>query len=310
LKNDGNGYFSDVTKEVNIDLLKPGMITDALWTDCNGDGLVDLILVGKWMPIRIFLNSGSNLEELVGQNWMKDSKGWWNGISPGDFDHDGDMDYIVGNFGLNSEIKASGNEPVSIYAQDFDNNGSLDAIMCYYINGENYPLYSKYDLASQIKNIDDMYPDYKSYADKTITDIFSKEMLQEALVVTATNFSSSYLENKGNNQFELSPLPLPAQLSPVYGIHTEDFNNDGNLDMILAGNFFGSRIRFGRYDANKGVLFLGDGHGQFEEVSNIQSGIFIDGEVRDITQVKLASGKEMLVFTINNDSLYIFEKSR
>jgi len=310
LKNDGKGYFTDVTGEMSEDLLNPGMVTDALWTDSNGDGLEDLILVGEWMPVRLFLNSGSNLEELTGQNWMKNSKGWWNRIVPGDFDQDGDIDYIAGNFGLNSEIKASVNEPVSLYSQDFDNNGLLDAIFCFYINGENYPIYSKHELASQIEAIDEIYPDFKSYADQTITDIFSEEILQEGVVLTANNFSSSYLENKGNNQFELSPLPFTAQLSPVYGIETGDFNNDGFLDMILAGNFFGTRIRFGRYDANKGVVLLGDGHGYFKDVPNYQSGLYIRGEVRDIAPLKLASGLEILLFAINNDSLQIYQKQK
>jgi hypothetical protein len=310
LKNNGKGYFTDVTRDMNTDLLYPGLITDALWTDFSGDGQVDLVLVGEWIPIRLFINTGSNLEELSGQTWMKDSKGWWNRIVPGDFDHDGDMDYVAGNFGLNSEIKASVNEPVSLYSQDFDNNGLLDAILCFYINGGNYPIYSKHELASQIEEINKIYPDFKSYADQTITEIFPEEILQEGDVLTANNFSSSYLENKGNNQFELSPLPLTAQLSPVYGIETGDFNGDGFLDMILAGNFFGTRIRFGRYDANKGVVLLGDGHGHFKDVPNYQSGLYIRGEVRDIAPLKLASGLEILLFATNNDSLQIYQKQK
>ncbi len=136
LKNDGKGNFTDVTEEKNADLLNPGMVTDALWTDFSGDGLSDLILVGEWMPIRLFLNTGSKMEELTGQNWMPDSRGWWNSIGSGDFDQDGDMDYLLGNFGLNFEIKPTPEEPVSIYAKDFDNNGSLDAVMSSFIKGK------------------------------------------------------------------------------------------------------------------------------------------------------------------------------
>ncbi len=309
LENDGRGNFHDVTEEKNADLLNPGMVTDALWTDFSGDGLPDLILVGEWIPVRLFLNSGSTLAEITGQNWMPDSRGWWNSIGSGDFDKDGDNDYLLGNFGLNFEIKPTPDEPVSIYAKDFDNNGSLDAVMSSFIKGENYPIYPKDDLGSQIPEIYNRYPSYGSYADQTISDIFSEEELRNSLLLQANTFSSSYLENLGNNQFTLSDLPLQAQLAPVNSMRSDDFNNDGNLDILLVGNFFGSRIQYGRLDANKGLLMLGDGKGNFTEVPNKESGLFINGEVRDIARVRLATGKELLLFTLNNDSLQLYQIS-
>jgi hypothetical protein len=309
LENDGRGYFQDVTEAKNVDLLNPGMVTDALWTDFSGDGLVDLILVGKWMPVRLFLNSGSTLEEIRGQNWMPDSRGWWNSIGSGDFDQDGDTDYLLGNMGLNFEVKPTPQEPVSIYAKDFDNNGSLDAVMTYFINGKNYPMYPKDDLASQIPEMNNRYPSYESYADQTISDIFSEKELNNSLLLQANTFSSSYLANLGNNQFDLTDLSLAVQLSPVNSMRSDDYNNDGHLDLLLAGNFFGSRIQFGRLDANKGLLLLGDGKGNFQEVPNSKSGLFINGEVRDIAQVRLASGKDLLLFTLNNDSLRLYQIS-
>ncbi|MCD6597306.1 MAG: VCBS repeat-containing protein [Bacteroidales bacterium] len=309
LENDGKGHFKDVTKEKNIDLLNPGMVRDAIWTDFSGDGLVDLILAGEWMPLRLFENTGSKLNEITGQNWMKDSKGWWNSICSGDFDQDGDTDYVFGNLGLNFQFKPTPDEPVSIYARDFDENGSLDAIMCSYINGKNYPIYPKDDLSEQIPDINKRYPDYESYANQTISDIYSENDLKNAMVLEANNFSSSLLENLGNNQFKLSKLPLAAQLSPIYSIKSGDFNSDGHLDLLLAGNFFGMRINFGRMDANKGLVLLGDGKGNFKELPNNKSGLFINGEVKDIALVGLGSGKEMLTFTINNDSLRLYQKS-
>ena len=214
---------------------------------------------------------------------------------------------LVGNLGLNSRIKVSVYEPATIYAKDFDNNGSIDAIMCYYIQGKSYPFYSKDDLQTQIPFIKKKYPSYESYASQTITDIFTPEELKDALVLKATVFASCYMENKGNNQFELSPLPREAQYSPIYAYLPGDYNNDGNPDMILAGNFFGTRIKFGEYDANKGLLLAGNGKGDFYSSVLILKVVYIlDGEVRDIEDVRLASGKDILVFALNNDSVRLY----
>jgi hypothetical protein len=277
-----------------------------VWTDFNGDKRLDLIIVGEWMGIRAFQNDGKSLAEISDKCGLKNTEGWWNTIISEDFDLDGDMDYVIGNLGQNSQVKASVTEPATIYAKDFDNNGLVDAVMCYYIQGKSYPLYGKDDLQKQIPFIKKKYPTYESYASQAITDIFSTEDLKDALVLKASIFSTCYLENKGNNQFELIPLPLEAQYSPIYGIWPGDYNMDGNPDMILAGNFFGTRIKFGEYDANKGLLLIGNGKGKFEAQSDIQSGFYINGEVRDIAELKLASGKDILIFALNNDSARLY----
>ena len=168
-------------------------------------------------------------------------------------------------------------------------------------------MYPKDDLASQIPEINNKYPSYDSYADQTITDIFSEKELNNTLLLQANTFSSSYLENLGNNLFDLSDLPFAAQLSPVNSMRPDDYNSDGYLDVLLAGNFFGSRIQFGRLDANKGLLLLGDGKGNFQEVPNFKSGLFINGEVRDIARVRLEPGKDIILFTLNNDSLRLYK---
>jgi len=309
LKNDGTGRFQDATEELNPELLRPGMVTDALWTDFNKDELPDLILVGEWMAVRLFQNTGTGFEELEGQEWMERSEGWWNTIESGDFDNDGDIDYVLGNTGKNFQIKPTPEEPATIYASDFDNNGSLDGVMCYYIKGRNAPLYSKLDLESQLPDLGKKYPDHQSFADQTITDIFPAELLENALRLKATNLSSSYLENLGNMQFGLSDLPVAAQLSPIYSIVSGDYNGDRNMDLILAGNFYGSRLKFGHLDANRGVVLLGNGDGSFVSVPNHKSGLFLDGEVRDVTQISLSPGKEILIFAPNNDSLQIYLRS-
>ena len=306
LENDGRGSFLDVTEKLNPDLQRPGMVTDALWTDFNKDELPDLILVGEWMAVRLFLNTGTGFEELEGQEWMQRSEGWWNSIESGDFDKDGDTDYVLGNLGKNFQIKPTPGEPATIYASDFDNNGSLDGIMCYYIKGRNAPLYSKLDLEAQLSLIGKKYPDHQSFANETINDIFPEEVLNNALLLKVTNPASSYLENLGNNQFSLSELPLDAQLSPIYCMSSADYNHDGNLDLILVGNFYGSRLKFGHLDSNRGVVLLGKGDGSFVSLPNQQSGLFLDGEVRDMARLGLSSGKELLIFAPNSDSLQLY----
>ena len=306
LQNDGRGYFTDVTEQYSSQLLKPGMITDAIWTDFNGDSKTDLIVVGEWMGIRAFKNEGGRLTEISDQAGLKNSEGWWNTITAGDFDNDGDTDYVAGNLGLNSQIKVSDKEPASIYARDFDNNGSIDPVMCFYIQGISYPFYPKDDIQTQMSFIKKKFPTYESYANQTITGIFSQEELKGALVLKASKFESCYIENKGDGQFELLPLPREAQFSTVNSILTGDYNNDGNIDMILGGNFFGSRIQFGEYDASKGLLLTGDGKGKFKVEDNSESGFYIEGEVRDIADITLGANEKILIFALNNDSARLY----
>jgi hypothetical protein len=306
LENNGKGYFKDVTEKYNKSLMNPGMVTDAVWTDFNGDKLTDLIIVGEWMKIRIFQNTGNDLTEITDQCGLKDSEGWWNTIVADDFNKDGRMDYVIGNLGLNSQIKASVSEPATIFARDFDNNGTMDAVMCYYIQGKSYPFYAKDDLEAQMPFIEKKYPTYESYTKQTINDIFPPEELKDALVLKASVFASCRLENKGDNRFELTPLPREAQYSPVYAIKPGDFNNDGKADLILAGNFSGTRIKFGEYDAIKGLMLSWNGRDNFSVWDDTRSGFNIRGEVRDIEEIRLASGKVILVFALNNDSARIY----
>ncbi|SOE22361.1 Repeat domain-containing protein [Spirosomataceae bacterium TFI 002] len=303
LQNDGKGNFKNVSSTILPDAKQLGMVTDATWTDFNGDGKQDLIVVGEFMAIQAFENKGGVLKRVADNSGLENTEGWWNSIKSGDFDNDGDMDYILGNFGLNSQLKASVKEPITLIAKDFDGNGTLDPILCSYNMGESYPVFSKDDMSNQLTFLKSKYVSYSEFADKRITDMFSASDLKDAIQLKANTLASGYLENLGNNKFKLHELPFLSQIAPVYGISIQDFNNDKNLDVILAGNFYGTRVKYGRYDASKGTVLLGNGKGQFNALSNIESGIDLQGEMRDINSVKTVGGKRILIFARNNGPL-------
>ena len=307
LQNNGKGIFTDITNDVNSTISEIGMVTDAIWADYNMDSEMDLIIVGEWMGVKVFSGENGKLVDVSNAAGLKNTEGWWNKISAADFDKDGDIDFVIGNFGQNSQLKTSIDEPVRIYAGDFDNNGSIDPILCSYSLGKEYPELSKDDLAGQLSSIKSKYVKYEDYANAEVSNIFGQEALNSALKLETKNFNTSYLENMGDGTFKLKKLPVVTQYAPVYGIHISDYNMDGNLDILMAGNFYGTRVKYGRYDANKGVCLLGDGRGNFSAVSSAVSGIRIDGEVRDIIDVKIASGGKLLILAKNNEAIQVYK---
>ncbi|MDG1028368.1 MAG: VCBS repeat-containing protein [Flavobacteriaceae bacterium] len=308
LQNNGIGVFQDVTESIAIGLKNIGMVSDALWTDFNGDNLPDLMLVGEWMPLTLFINQNGNFENISERVGFKNSEGWWNAIEQGDFDHDGDMDYVAGNFGLNSQLKTSVKYPIGIYAKDYDNNGSVDPILSCYDEGKNYPVFSKDDIQQQLTILKNRFVKYNEYAGLTIDQVFTPKELEGAKVLYAKNFETSYIENLGNGQFKISALPKESQFSPIHGLSLGDFNQDGNLDVLLGGNFTASRVKFGHYDAIKGICFLGDGRGQFSYLDASESGLMVSGEVRDIQKITSPNGEKYFVFSRNNNTPKIYKQ--
>jgi hypothetical protein len=303
--------FTDVTDEVAPGLKNIGMVCDAIWTDFDNDGWTDLIVAGEWMPVTFFRNNKGKLENVTNQTGIQSETGWWNSIVAGDFDNDGKMDYIVGNLGENSFYRASNEFPVSIYGKDFDKNNSYDAIVTLYLKNQHgvkkeFPAENRDDIVEQLPTLKKKFLTYKSFGEAEFKDIFSKDELKDALVLHANNFKSCLLKNKGNGKFEMIPLPVAAQLAPLYGMVADDFNGDGNLDVAICGNDFGTEVTNGRYDALNGLVLLGDGKGNFTPQTILQSGLFIPGDAKAMVKLKGSNNTYLLAATQNRGPLKIF----
>ena len=301
--------FKKDTQKIQKTFNNLGMVTAALWTDFNNDNWQDLIIVGEFMSIRFFQNSNGELHEVTDTTGLNNTHGWWNSINAGDFDNDGDIDYVLGNLGLNARVKASAKEPLCIYANDYDNNGRIDPVMCYYIEGENYLAHSRNDLIDQINPMRGRFRTYNDYAEATFDKSFLKEELEDAYVVKSETFANSYLENLGNGKFELSELPRQAQTAPMYGSIVDDIDEDGNLDILAVGNFYSGEVFSGQYDASIGWLLQGNGNGDFEAIDVSESGFFVSGDAKSMVRLDI-NGKESFVSAQNNGVLKTHQTSR
>ena len=300
LLNNGKGVFTDATSNICPALQQPGMVTDALFTDLNNDKQPELIVVGEWMPIKVFINQKGKFTDASTEYIHFASSGWWNKINATDMDGDGDLDLIIGNCGLNTQFHVNEKEPMSIYYKDFDGNGSVDPVLCYYIQGVSYPVSSRDDLTEQLPGLKKKFLEYKVYAEATINDIFAADELKDAAILKAETMQTVYLENQGSKGFSLHTLPQEAQYAPVYAITATDINQDGKMDMLLAGNNTWTRIKFGRYSANHGVVLLGNGKGDFIYTTQAESGLNIRGNVRSMQLIK--TGNTQSIITGINDS--------
>ena len=309
LRNNGQGKFEDVTAQISPQLQRPGMVTAAIWTDFNNDSWQDLLLVGEYMPITIFTNEDGRKLVKAEVKGLQDSEGWWKTVTAGDFDNDGDTDYIAGNFGLNTHYRASATEPLNVVYKDFDNNGAVEAVTSYYEDGANYPATSLDILASQLPMIKQKILYHRTYANTRTEDLLTITGKEEAKMLYCRTLQSSYVENEGNGSFQIKPLPLSMQTSPVYGIITDDVNADGFLDFLAVGNSYAPDVVSGRCDAFVGQLMLGDGRGNFTPMHVTESGFFVDGDAKSIVQV-VSGGSKLLLVGQNSDSLKAFAANK
>ena len=305
LRNDsksGTISFTAIEEKVLDEL---GMVTDAKWTDIDGDGAKDLIVVGEWMPIKIFKNEGGKFTDYAQHSILEEETGWWFSVETADYDQDGDQDIIAGNLGLNCKYQASKDAPFEIYANDFDQTGSLDIVLSYQQEGESYPLRGRECSSNQMPFIKTKFPNYHTFASANLEEVYGKDKLENSLQYSATNFASSYIENLGNGQFTLSPLNNYAQMTAVRKILTEDVNKDGNPDLMLFGNMYGFEVETPRQDAGYGLVLLGNGKGVFNPMLPYQSGLFVEGDVRAAEWLGLAGNEKTILVAKNNGYLQL-----
>lgn len=304
LRNDG-GRFVDVCSQVAPELQTLGMVFDMEWADLDGDNKKELVAVGEWLPPTVFKFSEGKLTNATHQFGLADYTGWWNCIHLQDLDNDGDTDMVAGNMGLNSRLKASKEQPLRLFANDFDVNGQIDPVLAYYNQGKLYPLPLRDMMIKQIPSLKKKYVRYKDYGMATIEDVFPKADLQSSLQLAATTFANTWFENQ-NGRFVAHELPIEAQLAPVNQVVASDFNGDGNVDLLLAGNSYSPEVETGRYDAGNGTLLLGDGKGGWTFMPNRFSGFWATKEARDLKALKLANGRLLILVANNNDRLEAF----
>jgi len=305
MRNEGSGFFRDVTEKYAKELLEIGMVTDAVWIDYDKDKDEDLVLVGDYMPIRVFRNDDGKFTEITEEVGLSNTNGFWNTIQKKDLDGDGWDDLIIGNLGENTFFKSSLSRPVQMYVNDFDKNGSIEQVITRFVEDKAYPFAMKKEITSQMPSLLKKYLKNEDYKEQSINNIFTQEELQNALHYHVYESRTVVLWND-KGVFSIKPLPLAAQLSPVYAIYADDFDNDGLVDLLLGGNQFNAKPQTGIYAANFGTVLKSIGNREFVTLNSLESGISIQGQIRDIKSIAI-EGKKYLLIALNNDKLRLYE---
>ena len=313
LRNDSDGKtcrFTNVTNQLSPGLTKLGLVTSALWTDVDNDNWTDLLIVGEFMPITYFKNNGGKNFEKIENTSLSHTTGWWNSLTAGDYDQDGDMDYIAGNLGLNTRYKGTTDEPLCIYAKDYDKNGSLDPLMTYYLQGKKVLVHARDELISQISVMRQRFKKYQDYASVTFEESFLPAELEGAYVTCSERFETSYLENIGNGNFNIKALPTEIQFAPVYGVVSSDFNQDGFLDVLAVGNSYSTEVSNGFCDASVGLYLQGDGQGNFKPLTPEASGFYADGDAKGMAMLMDKNGHNLLLIGNNSGKMEAYATTK
>ncbi len=299
-----NGRFKDKTEELAPELMNVGMVTSSVWSDTDNDGDDDLIVVGEWMDVVLFENENKKLNK--GDLLSSPQVGWWNVIKKADLDNDGDDDFLVGNLGNNYKYKATNENPFEIFGGDLDNNGSQDIVVGYYSNDNLYPVRGFQCSSEQMPSLQKKFDSYLSFGKADIFTVYG-DALDQAIHYKANNFSSSIIWNN-QGEFKIEPLPSRAQFAPLQDAVISDFDQDGDLDILSAGNWYVSEVETPRADAGTGLLLLNEGQQNFVAKGPSSSGFFANKDVRKLSSINCGS-TEFIIVANNNDIVQLFEKN-
>jgi enediyne biosynthesis protein E4 len=300
-----NGRFRDVTAQVAPDLVEPGMITDALWVDFDGDGQLDLVTTGKWLPVQFYRNEGGSFRDVTHEVDDNPQRGWWYSLAAGDFTNNGSIDIIAGNLGLNDSFTTGEEKKFGVFANDFNDDMTTDLVYSVEENGTHYPFFGRAKFDRAMRTVEQQYPTFSSFAEASVDDIFDSDKLAEALHYQVDTFQSKLFTNNGDGTFSSADLPEWSQISPIKGIVVHDVDSNGIQDIIIAGNIYEIHPDVARSDAGNGLWLKGDGTGGFDPVHPSVSGLFAPGNVKDIKLVRTSTGYNLIVSN-NNDQVRIF----
>ena len=313
VSSNGHAKFEDVSKDVAPFLQNAGMICDAIWTDFDNDNWLDLVVVGEWMPVTFLKNNKGKLQNISPGTGINNNTGWWTSVAAGDFDNDGDIDYVAGNLGLNSFYRAGPAQPVRLYAKDFDQSQSIDLITSLYLPDQEgkmkeFPAQTRDDHVEQIPKLKKKFLTYKEFAMATMSDLLNTEDRKGAMVLSASYMQSAIIRNDGNGKFVMIALPRQAQVAPLNGMVVDDFNGDGYADIAISGNDYGTEVVTGRYDALNGLVLIGNGDCTFRPLTILQSGLYIPGNGKGLIRFRGNKNKYLLLASQNKGPLKVFQK--